>query len=427
MVDLAAAEGGSLQEEGRQMVLLQAEEAQGFLGPAPTASPSSSWSRARTLPLIATALLAGTAAAAALLFAAGGSSAAPAAAVGAVGQGVIGEAQVVGHEIRHPDGYCLHAAKHHDGVPVHLWSCNEDSPERWHYVQSSGHIRLISDSSLCLDAESPYLSGSPVRLAHCSVNALSQGWKYYGSGQLRTHHGGLCLSTEALRTNGTAVRISRCNRHAKQQQWRIPKVSGATGAAPPSPRAETCLCLFDVDRTLTGKQGFDHQCPGNQVFPGVSDWAYGGGDLTLSLLGRFLSSTFCGGCHLGVVTAGDAGGRDEKHILNGQLKGAGHLPKHWCTPDNINCRFVKTCEDSLKATCAKGIVDWYHSQDVHIKPSNVHFFDDHTGNTNGFADHGYNARQVSCESRDWDIGGGLVGLCGALPSEVVPTKGVHNC
>eukprot|EP00443_Scrippsiella_acuminata_P074126 CAMPEP_0115373442 /NCGR_PEP_ID=MMETSP0271-20121206/1435_1 /TAXON_ID=71861 /ORGANISM="Scrippsiella trochoidea, Strain CCMP3099" /LENGTH=64 /DNA_ID=CAMNT_0002796447 /DNA_START=36 /DNA_END=226 /DNA_ORIENTATION=- len=64
MVGLAAAEGGSSPEEGRQMVLLQGEEAQGLLGPAPTASRSSSWNRARALPLIATALLAGAAAAA---------------------------------------------------------------------------------------------------------------------------------------------------------------------------------------------------------------------------------------------------------------------------------------------------------------------------------------------------------------------------
>ena len=51
---------------------------------------------------------------------------------------------------------------------------------------------------------------------------------------------------------------------------------------PPTPSA--CICIFDVDRTLTGKQGLAEgsQCPGNKIVDGVWDTAYGGGILTLS-------------------------------------------------------------------------------------------------------------------------------------------------
>ena len=58
----------------------------------------------------------------------------------------------------------------------------------------------------------------------------------------------------------------------------------------------SCLCLFDVDRTLTGQQallapschssdaisGLSSTGPLNQLQSGVHDSAYGGGNLTLS-------------------------------------------------------------------------------------------------------------------------------------------------
>eukprot|EP00972_Heterocapsa_arctica_P073898 10909204-Heterocapsa_arctica.AAC.1 len=44
-----------------------------------------------------------------------------------------------------------------------------------------------------------------------------------------------------------------------------------------------CLCVFDVDRTLTGKQhAGSGECPRNQEVPEISDDAYGGGTLHLS-------------------------------------------------------------------------------------------------------------------------------------------------
>jgi len=183
----------------------------------------------------------------------------------------------------------------------------------------------------------------------------------------------------------------------------------------------SCLCLFDVDRTLTGKQ--DAQCPGNRPYPGVWDSAFAGGDLTLSQLGQSIGSTFCSQCHLGLVSAGGAGGPEEKHVLLGRLAGDGELRGLWSGPGAITSPLVTGCGDNVKHICAKGIVDWYQrNQGIRIPDHEVYFFDDHQGNTARFAEFGYNARQVSCASRE-----GAVGLCGAVPSEVIRAPGISNC
>ena len=73
---------------------------------------------------------------------------------------------------------------------------------------------------------------------------------------------------------------------AEIKKWRGVKLCQdepiLTTPAPPAPSA--CICIFDVDRTLTGKQGLAEgsQCPANKIVDGVWDTAYGGGILTLS-------------------------------------------------------------------------------------------------------------------------------------------------
>jgi len=184
-----------------------------------------------------------------------------------------------------------------------------------------------------------------------------------------------------------------------------------------------CLCLFDVDRTLTGKQRFADECPGNVEKTGVFDNAFGGGDLTLSALGEGVKSTFCGDCHRGIVSAGSAGGPDEKAVLEQQLRDDSGEPAVWSGPDDIRSQFVIGCPNPQKAQCAQGVVDWFAgTKGISIPSEEVYFFDDLTGNTHGFAERGFNARQVSCHSRM-----GALGLCGARPSEVVREKGVQNC
>ena len=76
---------------------------------------------------------------------------------------------------------------------------------------------------------------------------------------------------------------------------------------PPTP-TEDCVCIFDIDRTLTGKQGDVSTCPDNKLESSIWDTAYGGGWLTLSEAAQKLPETFCNSCYLGVVSAGDAGG-----------------------------------------------------------------------------------------------------------------------
>lgn len=184
----------------------------------------------------------------------------------------------------------------------------------------------------------------------------------------------------------------------------------------------SCLCLFDVDRTLTGKQGFAGGCPGNRVYAGIHDEAYGGGDLTLSALGQGIHTTFCGQCHIGIVSAGGASGFPMRNALETSLK-VDHL---WSSPTSVISPLVIGCKNSVKATCASNIVSWYKTENgIAIPPHEVYFFDDTTGNTAGFAAYGFNARQVSCASRDAATAN--VGLCGATPQEVVRVKGVFNC
>merc|ERR1712151_853021 len=96
--------------------------------------------------------------------------------------------------------------------------------------------------------------------------------------------------------------------------------------APEKERSETpsCLCVFDIDRTLTGKQGDTTTCPRNRVIEGVHDNGYGSGNLTLSALAAVgINTTFCGGCYLGISSAGDADGEDSEErevLLNDVLR-----------------------------------------------------------------------------------------------------------
>jgi len=81
-------------------------------------------------------------------------------------------------------------------------------------------------------------------------------------------------------------------------------------------RGQPCLCIFDIDRTLTGKQGDTGRCPGNRVTDGW-DGAYGGGELTLSKLGQQIGSTFCGQCRLAAITAHGSQRQQVEAVLAG--------------------------------------------------------------------------------------------------------------
>lgn len=200
-----------------------------------------------------------------------------------------------------------------------------------------------------------------------------------------------------------------------------------------------CLCAFDVDRTLTGYQELLSECPNNEVKDGVKDFAYlyatprGFGFLTLSELAQGLNSTFCRRCYLGVASAGGAGLDDEKAVLLSVLH-AGVDPSlsaalpNWTTEEDPSQQiesaapFVVWCGEGGKHRCVSKIVEWYSERNVTILDEDVYFFDDKEDNIRPFAGTDYNALQVSCNSRN-----GSRGLCGALPSEVTPVRGVVLC
>ena len=197
----------------------------------------------------------------------------------------------------------------------------------------------------------------------------------------------------------------------------------------PTPGSSDCLCIFDIDRTLTGKQERTDVCPANSIQAGVRDNAYGGGTLTLSQLAQAVQSTFCSKCYLGIISAGDAagGGSAERRVLHDRLKAGdstGALPDAWSAPGcGVTSPMVTSCADGQKQTAVPGIMRWYRDNaGAMIEDRNVHMFDDRVSNIVPFRGLAYNARQISCRSRD-----GEVGLCGAELSEIVETPGVALC
>mmetsp|Transcript_20089 Transcript_20089/g.50581 ORF Transcript_20089/g.50581 Transcript_20089/m.50581 type:complete len:621 (+) Transcript_20089:57-1919(+) len=136
---------------------------------------------------------------------------------------------------------CLHMPRpEHAGSPVHVQACfahESMSRKTWTYHPTTGHIKI--GSGLCLNAILPHKAGASVHVAPCHELAMSEGWKYYDSGQIVTRTG-LCLSTKQERVNGGKVYLWHCNRHSSHQKWQLAQASGLSGAAPfpPQPAGE---------------------------------------------------------------------------------------------------------------------------------------------------------------------------------------------
>jgi len=207
---------------------------------------------------------------------------------------------------------------------------------------------------------------------------------------------------------------------------------------PPDPRA--CLCVFDIDRTLTARQGTagkGGQCPDALEVPGVEDNAYFGGNLTVSpLLKEGLDKTFCNDCYLGLCSHGNAHGilsKERWQLLNAFLrskvqKGLQLKPENtqW-SDEKILGPYVVYSPDGEKQLWVDKILQWYARQEIYIARGNTFFFDDRANNVAPFAGTGLNARQISCSSRDVQIGNGAVGFCGATLAEIVREPGVVMC
>ena len=129
-----------------------------------------------------------------------------------------------------------------------------------------------------------------------------------------------------------------------------------------------------------------------------------------------LRATPCRACYSGIISAGSPGEGEEALLTRTLPHGAPPGALAFNVPD-------KTKQDRVP-----GIVTFYEQRDgVRIPSENVYFFDDRADNVEHFTGRGYNAHQISCASRDPANGNGVIGLCGAVPSEINFNPGVGVC
>lgn len=202
----------------------------------------------------------------------------------------------------------------------------------------------------------------------------------------------------------------------------------------------SCLCVFDIDRTLTGKQSGIARCPENRLLD-FYDAAYGGGTATLSALADAgINTTFCNGCYLGITSAGTGSGEQSpwnKYILEKVMRGdvqddfTMRYPesKTWSFGMKVQSPYVLAQPDGHKQRAVEKVRRWYGEspRGICIVPQNVYFFGDRTENIMPFAEKEINSKQASCASRDEHIGNGMVGYCGATPQEIQRTRGNVVC
>jgi len=194
------------------------------------------------------------------------------------------------------------------------------------------------------------------------------------------------------------------------------------------PPTANCLCLFDVDRTLTAKQ---NHCRGNGTYlvPGVDDTAFHGGGLMLSELAQNLRRSFCGTCYRGVLSNGDVGGPHSamRRVVGAVLGGPEWtLTSDWeHHADGGRSTLMVGVPNGQKQRVAADVVSWlFQQRGVDVEKERVYFFDDSLDNVRQFAGTGLNAQQISCTSRDE---GSHLGACGGRVEELTEDMGVLTC
>merc|ERR1712034_44286 len=109
-----------------------------------------------------------------------------------------------------------------------------------------------------------------------------------------------------------------------------------------------------------------------------------------------------------------------KDVIFQHLSKIGKLPTTsdaaWSTCGNPTSPLLNTCPDGRKQIAMPGILAWYANKGIHVRDEQVYFFDDRSSNVQPFAsERAFNAKQVSCATRD---NGGSIGLCGATRAEI---------
>eukprot|EP00929_Paragymnodinium_shiwhaense_P121401 TRINITY_DN93623_c0_g1_i1.p1 TRINITY_DN93623_c0_g1~~TRINITY_DN93623_c0_g1_i1.p1 ORF type:complete len:304 (+),score=66.34 TRINITY_DN93623_c0_g1_i1:108-1019(+) len=202
-------------------------------------------------------------------------------------------------------------------------------------------------------------------------------------------------------------------------------------------KASSCLCIFDVDRTLTAKQGWESQCNSSEEMSGIYDSAYSRGTLLVSGLGIHVNDTFCKSCFSGVVSHGTASGEKEHDVIFDAIGGKEHaMTEDWQYVGfkdgvPVTSSLILQVLDGRKQLYVRGMVDWFKEKhNIEFRDEHVYFFDDIAENVKAFEGTGFNARQVSCASRgpaDPGSPPGRIGGCGGLPEEIVQEPGVKCC
>jgi len=206
---------------------------------------------------------------------------------------------------------------------------------------------------------------------------------------------------------------------------------------------DNCLCVFDIDRTLTSKQQWanvEHPCPGAVRSNTITDTAYSPGKFVASALTVNINSTFCKRCYTGVVSHGVASYTDEHNRILDFVGGAERTRTDWWqyigfnTNTEAKSSLILQAVDGYKQVHIRGIVDWLNNvMNIPMQDTDVYFYDDIATNVEPFKNTKFNARQISCKSRgpaEPNVGvneAGKLGGCGATPDEIVEEKGVKLC
>jgi hypothetical protein len=201
-----------------------------------------------------------------------------------------------------------------------------------------------------------------------------------------------------------------------------------------------CLCIFDVDRTLTTLQG-SKTCPGDRIYANVADPAYPPttGPFTASEFALRVGQSWCGrSCRLAVITAGTmpSGGKpDAEHRViadllsknNGNAKMPGPEKLPWASFSSGQLApFVHSAPHLAKFKAVPTIQKYYaNNAGAKIDDDAVFFFDDIAANVQPWRSTKYHAHQISCLTRARDpqktsspSNNKELGLCGATLAEI---------
>eukprot|EP00933_Yihiella_yeosuensis_P068717 TRINITY_DN7467_c0_g1_i1.p1 TRINITY_DN7467_c0_g1~~TRINITY_DN7467_c0_g1_i1.p1 ORF type:complete len:318 (+),score=44.30 TRINITY_DN7467_c0_g1_i1:483-1436(+) len=149
-----------------------------------------------------------------------------------------------------------------------------------------------------------------------------------------------------------------------------------------------------------------------------------------------INQSHCSKCYLGLVSHGNAHFQlsdERKTILHSILKSKPQddlilkmedIP--W-SDEPYDSPYVVEHPDGQKQYGVEKVLRFFERRGLCISKSNTYFYDDRADNVAPFQGTGMNAHQISCKSRDGNIGHGIVGYCGATTDEIKQEKGISLC